>query len=66
MWRIIRLIFMGYWVDKPKPKGCTHEYVPVESFMNKTTRASGSWSNSKIYVNRCCRCGVMYHYEVHP
>lgn len=61
MLRLLRLLFLGYWHDKPK-HFCTLE--PVEVLHNKVTRYDGSWRTSKVYVQRCTGCGKLNHYEV--
>lgn len=66
MWRILRLIFMGYWEDKPRQRVHTCTLTPVEVINNKVTKYDGSWRTSKIYVQRCTECGRMHHYEVKP
>lgn len=63
MFRLLRLIFMGYWHDKPEPEQhlCRLEIIQE---LNKNSLRMGNNCTSKVYVNRCKDCGQISHYEV--
>lgn len=60
MLRLLRLIFMGYWHDRPEHQ-CRNEIVEE---LIKNSMRMGDRVTSKVYVNRCKDCGAVSHYEV--
>lgn len=63
MLRLLRLFFLGYWHDKPKPEVHMCRYTQIEE-LRKNTLRMGDKITSKVYVQRCKDCGRMSHYEI--
>ena len=60
MYRILRLLFCGYWHDKPKHV-CDRETIEI---LAKKTHHWGSSTTSKVYVLQCNGCGTISQTEV--
>lgn len=63
MLRLLRLLFMGYWHDKPQKPEHICKRETVEVLLNKYNHRFDTYT-SKVYVQRCTGCGKMSHYEV--
>lgn len=53
MLRLLRLLILGYWKDKPK---CLHQWK-IQETLYKEPRNGGTGFSSKTFVLRCQQCG---------
>lgn len=62
MWRIIRLVFLGYWHDKPVHQ---HKWVKIEKFEKSVKTIYGDVTRkSMLYVLQCSECGEIKYTEI--
>lgn len=61
MWRIIRLLFLGYWHDKPVHQ---HKWIKVEEYKKDIRTISGLTNTTMVYVLQCSECGEIKQKEI--